>query len=54
LDQVLVSQLAAVIPLDVQDVVRLAGRRVTAFSLDQAFAEPALDRIGVPTPTASP
>jgi hypothetical protein len=53
LDQVLVSQLVAVIPLAVQDVVRLAGRHVTTFSLDQAFAEPSLDRIGVSTATAT-
>jgi peptide/nickel transport system substrate-binding protein len=49
LDQVVVSQYVAVIPLDTPDVIRLAGPNVTAFSMDQAFTEPALDRLAVRT-----
>ncbi len=49
LDQVVVSQYVAVIPLDTLDVIRLAGPNVTAFSMDQAFTEPSLDRLAVST-----
>ena len=54
LDQELVSQDVALIPLFVPDAIRLEGRDVTSFSIDQAFAEPSLDRIGVSTATPSP
>ncbi len=52
LDQLLVDQLVVVIPLLTPDVVRLAGANVVAFSVDQAFGEPSLDRIAV-SPAAS-
>jgi ABC-type transport system substrate-binding protein len=54
LDQMLVSTVVAAIPLDVPDVVRLAGRGVTSFGFDQAFTEPALDRIATASAPASP
>jgi peptide/nickel transport system substrate-binding protein len=45
LDQLVVGELAAVIPLVAPDVVRVTGPGVVAASLDQAFTEPSLDRI---------
>jgi hypothetical protein len=45
LDQLVVGELAAVIPLVAPDVVRVTGPRVVAASLDQTFTEPSLDRI---------
>jgi ABC-type transport system substrate-binding protein len=45
LDQLLVGELVAVIPLSVPDVVRLKGAHVVAYSLDQVWGEPSLDRI---------
>jgi ABC-type transport system substrate-binding protein len=45
LDQLVVGELAAVIPLFSPDVIRLAGPRVAAVPLDQAFVEPSLDRL---------
>ena len=45
LDQLVVGELAAVLPLASPEAIRLEGSNVTAFSLDQAFAEPALDRL---------
>jgi peptide/nickel transport system substrate-binding protein len=47
LDQFVVGELAAVVPLLASEVVRLTGPRVVASSLDQAFAEPSLDRVAV-------
>lgn len=47
LDQLVVYDLAAVFPVFTPSVIRLRGPRVTAFSLDQAFGEPSLDRVGV-------
>jgi hypothetical protein len=45
LDQFVVGELAAVIPVLATDTIRLTGSRVVAASFDQAFTEPALDRI---------
>jgi peptide/nickel transport system substrate-binding protein len=45
LDQFIVGELAAVIPLLVPETVRLTGPRVVAASFDQAFTEPSLDRV---------
>ena len=47
LDQLVVYDLAAVFPVFTPSVIRLRSARVTAFSIDQAFGEPSLDRIGV-------
>lgn len=47
LDQRLTASLVAVVPLDNPDVIRLAGRNVVAFSIDQAYGEPSLDRVAV-------
>ncbi len=47
LDQLLTSELAALIPISSGNVVRLRGAGVSAYSLDQAFGEPSLDRISV-------
>jgi peptide/nickel transport system substrate-binding protein len=47
LDQFVVGELAAAIPIFATEAVRLTGSRVTAASFDQAFTEPALDRIAV-------
>jgi peptide/nickel transport system substrate-binding protein len=54
LDQLLVGQLAAIIPMFTPDVVRLEGANVTSFSLDQAFGEPSLDRIAVAAAPSEP
>jgi peptide/nickel transport system substrate-binding protein len=45
LDQLVVGQLVAAIPLSTTITVRLQGPNVTGVAIDQAFAEPALDRI---------
>lgn len=45
LDQLVVGELVAVIPLFAPDIVRLKGSRVVAYSMDQVFGEPSLDRI---------
>lgn len=47
LDQLVVGELVAVIPLSSPDMVRLQGADVVAYSLDQAWGEPSLDRIAV-------
>jgi peptide/nickel transport system substrate-binding protein len=47
LDQFVVGELAAAIPVLATDAVRLTGPRVIAASFDQAFTEPALDQIAI-------
>jgi ABC-type transport system substrate-binding protein len=47
LDQSMTTTIVAIVPLFTNDVVRLDGPNVTAFSMDQAWGEPALDRIQV-------
>lgn len=47
LDQMLSGTLAALVPIGFGEVVRVRGADVSAYSLDQAFGEPALDRIAV-------
>jgi peptide/nickel transport system substrate-binding protein len=47
LDQWLTDKLVVVVPIDNAVVVRVAGRRVTALSIDQWTGEPALNRIAV-------
>jgi peptide/nickel transport system substrate-binding protein len=45
LDQLVVEQLVAVVPLSTTVTVRLRGPNAAGVGIDQAFAEPALDRI---------
>lgn len=47
LDQLIVGQLVAIIPLSQPGVVRLEGVNVAEYSLDQAFVEPSLDRVAL-------
>ena len=47
LDQLLVSQIVAAIPLFTEDTIRLSGNDVTKYSLDQAWGEPSLDQVAV-------
>ena len=47
LDQLLVSQIVALIPLFTNDAIRLSGADVTQYSLDQAWGEPSLDQMAV-------
>ena len=47
LDQLLTSELVALVPISTSDTVRVFGERVTSLTLDQAFGEPALDRIAL-------
>jgi peptide/nickel transport system substrate-binding protein len=56
LDQRLVGQLVAIIPFLSRSAYRLKGASVLAYSLDQAFGEPSLDRIAAttsPSPAAT-
>lgn len=47
LDQLLTSELAALVPISSVEIVRVRGAGVAEYSLDQAFGEPSLDRIAV-------
>lgn len=47
IDQLLTSELVAVVPISSSDVVRLRSGDINGFAIDQAFGEPALDRISV-------
>ena len=47
LDQLLTREIVAMVPISTGEIVRIHGGRVTRFSIDQAFGEPALDRISV-------
>jgi peptide/nickel transport system substrate-binding protein len=47
LDQLLTGPLAALVPIAYFVNVRIRGVNVTAYSIDQAWGEPALDRIAV-------
>ncbi len=47
LDQLVTTGLAAAFPAYTPNAIRVHSARVTAFSLDQAFSEPSLDRIAL-------
>jgi hypothetical protein len=47
LDQLVTTGLAAAFPAWTPNAIRVYSARVTAFSLDQAFSEPSLDRVAV-------
>ena len=49
LDQLLTGPLAALVPIAYFVTIRIRGPGVTSYSFDQAFGEPALDRIAVGT-----
>jgi peptide/nickel transport system substrate-binding protein len=47
LDQLLTSEIVALVPISTAEVVRVRSGDITSFAVDQAFGEPALDRISV-------
>jgi hypothetical protein len=47
LDQLLTSEIVALVPISTAEVIRLRSGDITRFAIDQAFGEPALDRISV-------
>jgi peptide/nickel transport system substrate-binding protein len=47
LDQLLMTQLVPAVPLCFYQPVRVIGPRITRFAWDQAYVEPALDRLAV-------
>ncbi len=49
LDQLLTSEIVAYVPISFIDVVRVRSGDITNFVINQAFGEPALDRISVAT-----
>jgi peptide/nickel transport system substrate-binding protein len=47
LDQLLTSGIVSLVPISTAEVVRVRSGDITGFAIDQAFGEPALDRISV-------
>jgi len=47
IDQWLTQKIVAAIPIAAYNCARLAGQRVSSYSLDQAYCEPSLDQIAV-------
>jgi ABC-type transport system substrate-binding protein len=47
LDQLLTSGIVALVPISTVELVRVRSGDITGFAIDQAFGEPALDRISV-------
>ena len=47
IDQLLTGELVAAVPISSADVIRLRSGDISGFAIDQAFGEPALDRISV-------
>ena len=46
-DQLLTSEIVALIPISTAEVVRVRSGDITGYAIDQAFGEPALERISV-------
>jgi peptide/nickel transport system substrate-binding protein len=47
LDQLLTSEIVALVPISTGEVVRIRSGDISKFAIDQAFGEPALDRIAI-------
>ena len=47
IDQLLTGELVVAVPISSADVIRLRSGDISGFAIDQAFGEPALDRISV-------
>jgi peptide/nickel transport system substrate-binding protein len=47
IDQLLTGELVAAVPISSAEVIRLRSGGISGFAIDQAFGEPALDRISV-------
>ena len=47
LDQLLTSEIVALVPISTAETIRVRSGDVTTFAVDQAFSEPALDRISI-------
>jgi peptide/nickel transport system substrate-binding protein len=47
LDQLLTSEIVALVPISTGEIIRVRSGDITGFAVDQAFGEPALDRIAI-------
>ena len=47
LDQLLTSEIVALVPISTAEIIRVRSGDISGFGIDQAFGEPALDRISI-------
>jgi hypothetical protein len=47
LDQLLTSEIVALVPISTSEVIRVRSGDISGYAIDQAFGEPALDRISI-------